>query len=271
MSHPPAQCAVRTLRALEVLAFTPTTAPKLAAVLGVHPRTARRLLGQLLHDGWLSYCEQSPRVYAPTLRLVALASQIGARAPLATLTASAVEQLHAATGMDATLAIPAYNATVCLAHCAGARATQPPLDATPPAHCTAPGKVLMAHRDAWRRAILGRPLDGCTPRSVTDPDALERELEIIRQVGYASEDGEHVDGRRQLAAPVTGPDGETLAAITVAGHDAVAPGPVLDTLRDAARCASEALVSGAERYPLRRAIVYRLLASYGLAPVDAYL
>jgi DNA-binding IclR family transcriptional regulator len=51
MSESPAQFSVRTLRALEVLTFTPTTAPQVAEALGVHPRTARRLLSQLQRAG----------------------------------------------------------------------------------------------------------------------------------------------------------------------------------------------------------------------------
>ena len=67
MSQSPAQFAVRTMRALEILTFAPTTAPRVAEALGVHSRTARRLLSQLQRDGWLSYNPRSPHVYAPTL------------------------------------------------------------------------------------------------------------------------------------------------------------------------------------------------------------
>ena len=45
-------------------------------------------------------------VYAPTLRFIALAAEIGARAPLTTMTSSALERLHAATGRPAMLTIP---------------------------------------------------------------------------------------------------------------------------------------------------------------------
>jgi DNA-binding IclR family transcriptional regulator len=241
----------------------------------VHPRTARRLLSQLQRDGWLSYSTQSPRVYAPTLRFVALAAHIGARAPLATLSAPAVERLHADTGLEASLAVPAYRGTVCIVRCCGDSAVQPPLGEAPPAHCTAPGKALLAHREPWCRGVLGAPLPRCTERSVTEPNALERGLAHVRIHGYAVEDGEHVAGLRRLAAPVAGPGGEVLAAIAVAGYDARTPVELRDELpgrvRTAARTASEALTAGASEYPLHRALVYRLLASYGLAPVDAYV
>lgn len=237
----------------------------------MHPRTARRLLSQLQRDGWLFYNPRPPHVYAPTLRMVALAAHIGARAPLATVTAPAVEQLHADTGLDALLAIPSYDATVCLVRCCGELAARPPLGDVTPAHCTATGKVLMAHRDAWRHSILAAPLAPCTDRSLTDPLALERELTRVRLDGYATEDGEHLDGVRQLAAPVTGPGGEALAAIAIAIHDSRALDELAPQVRHAARTASEALAGAAKRYPLHRGVVYRLLESYGLAPVNANL
>jgi DNA-binding IclR family transcriptional regulator len=275
VSRSPAQFAIRTMRALEVLAVAPATAPKVAQALGVHPRTARRVLNQLQRDGWLSYSTQTPRVYAPTLRVVALAGLIGARAPLATLTTAAVEELHAASDLDACLAIPGYGATVSIVRCAGGPATQPPLASVAPAHCTATGKVLMAHRDSWRRSILDAPLARCTDRTVTDPCTLDRELAQVRMNGYAVENGEHRDGVVQFAAPVKGPRGEVLAAIAVAlSGEAASPALLeraVELVKRAADAASAALAAGAEQYPLHRGLGYRLFASYGLALVDAYL
>jgi DNA-binding IclR family transcriptional regulator len=191
------------------------------------------------------------------------------------LSAPAVERLHADTGLEASLGVPAYHGTLCVVRCCGDSAVQPPLGGTPPAHCTAPRTALLAHRESWCRAVLGAPLPRCTERSVTEPNALERELAQVRIHGYAVEEGEHVNGLRRLAAPVAGPGGEVLAAIAVAGYDACASVEPRDELpgrvRSTARTASEALAAGASEYPLHRGIVYRLLASYGLAPVDAYV
>jgi DNA-binding IclR family transcriptional regulator len=138
ISQSPAQFAIRTLRALEVLAFTPTTASGIADALCNHPRRARRLLSQLERDGWLSYRQgETEPVYAPTLRFVALAAEIGARAPLTTMTSSALERLHAATGRPAMLTIPGYRGIVCVERCVGAHGAQPAAPAIAPAHCTA--------------------------------------------------------------------------------------------------------------------------------------
>jgi DNA-binding IclR family transcriptional regulator len=271
MSQSPAQFAVRTLRALEVLAFAPASAPQVADALGVHPRTARRLLSQLRRDGWLYYNPRPPQLYAPTLRLVALAAQIGAHAPLAEATAPAVERLHVDTGLDALVAIPSYAGTVSIVRSRGDRAIQPPLGEVRPAHCTAFGKALMAHRAPWRQSILAAPLTRCTARTITDPRELERELATVRRQGFATEDGEHADGARQLAAVITIPSGEAVAAIGVAIHDQRPFDEVAPHVKRAAREASQALAAAAMHLPLHRGIPYRLLTTYGLAPADANL
>jgi IclR family acetate operon transcriptional repressor len=272
MSQSPAQFAIRTLRAIEVLAFNASTASELADALLVHPRAARRLLSQLQRDGWLSYTKgPGERVYAPTLRFVALAAQIGARAPLVTVAEPALQQLYATTGHPAALAIAGYDATICVVRCVASYATQAMVPMVAPVHCTALGKVLLAHRDAWRRTVLGRPLQRCTERTMTDPGALDAELSRVRHAGYAVEDGEHIDDFRALAAPVAGPNGPVLAAIAITVWDRGSLDEHIDEVCAAADVVSEAVGAAVERYALEPRIVYRLLASYGLDPVDAYL
>jgi len=77
--------AERVLRALEVIALRPSTAPAVADVIGVHPRTARRILRTLAKE---RYVEQRPRcgrrthAYEPTVRLLAMAAQLASRLEL---------------------------------------------------------------------------------------------------------------------------------------------------------------------------------------------
>jgi len=270
MSQSPAQFAIRTLRALEVLAFTPTTASEIAEALLIHPRRARRLLSQLQRDGWLSYRRGlNERIYAPTLRFVALAAEIGPRAPLTTITSPALERLHGSTGRPAMLTIPGYGGTVCVARCVDGHGAEPAVAAVAPAHCTAAGKVLLAYREDWRRSVLATPLERCTERTVTDPTVLEDGLKTVRYHGYARQDEEHLDGLRGVAAPVIGPGGPVLAAISVVAPELLERD--VEEVRAAARQASDAIGAGVERYALEPPIVYRMLASYGLNPVDAYL
>jgi DNA-binding IclR family transcriptional regulator len=76
---PPARAyyATRTVRALELAAAGPLTAPALAAELRVDARTARRLLGRLAADGMLRRLDGRARRYVAGPRLLALARALG--------------------------------------------------------------------------------------------------------------------------------------------------------------------------------------------------
>jgi hypothetical protein len=101
---PEAWYVTRTMRALELLAFQPLSAPQLAASLETHPRTARRLLTRLHEEGYLALSGDARRLYTPTLRVVALAAQIVERSPLARRAMPYVARLHEQTGAAVHLA-----------------------------------------------------------------------------------------------------------------------------------------------------------------------
>jgi DNA-binding IclR family transcriptional regulator len=66
-------------------------------------------------------------------------------------------------------------------------------------------------------AILSRPLLRMTPKTITDPDALRRELAEIRQQGYAVA-GETLEiGLVVVGAAVRNHDGKVIAAISLGG------------------------------------------------------
>ncbi|HWK28561.1 MAG TPA: IclR family transcriptional regulator [Solirubrobacter sp.] len=205
----------RTMQAMEVLAFQPSSAAQLAEALQIHPRTARRLLARLVADGWVSRSEGRRRDYAPTMRLVALAAQLAERSPLTRAATPAVTELFEQTGGVVHLAIPSYTSALCLVHRAGSEEARPHLRELVPAHATASGKVLLAYRDAWRESVLDVLLEPVTAHTVTDPERLRREVAEIRERGYALEREEYAEGLGSVAAPVRDPAGEVPAALAL--------------------------------------------------------
>jgi len=228
----------RTLQAIELLSFQPASAPQLAGALRIHPRTARRLLNRLVADGWLTRSPGRERTYAPTMRIVALAAQLAEGATLPRLATPVVERLHAETGAAAHLAVPCYRSVLCLVHRGGDRDLPPGLRELVPCHATAAGKALLAHRDAWRASVLARPLGARTAATIVEPQRLEAELGVVRERGYAIEDGEHVPHVRGVAAVVLDHAGEAVAAVAVTG-------PVDDLPQDALAGLGRALAAGA--------------------------
>jgi DNA-binding IclR family transcriptional regulator len=82
-----------------------------------------------------------------------------------------------------------------------------------PLHCTSSGKVLLAHVDRRVHPALRR----FTPRTVTDPNALETELAEVRATGVARACEEYEVGLNAVAAPVRDRFGVVVAAVSVSG------------------------------------------------------
>lgn len=88
-----------------------------------------------------------------------------------------------------------------------------------PMHCTAIGKVLLAHTDTrTRAAVLAGPLPRRTPHTIVAPGLLEQQLTRVLETGIAYEREESTLGLLCVAAPVLDADGHTaVAAISVTG------------------------------------------------------
>lgn len=83
-----------------------------------------------------------------------------------------------------------------------------------PFHCSAQGKVFLAHGVA--KLPAGR-LERRTDRTVTSRTVLDRELAEIRERGYAVADSELEPGLVAVAAPVRSAAGTVVASISVSG------------------------------------------------------
>lgn len=86
-----------------------------------------------------------------------------------------------------------------------------------PAHCSGVGKVLLSDlpEEALESFIRQRGLPRFTPNTITDPEALKRELAGVRRQGFAVDNEEIETGLKCVSAPVRDPAGRTLAAISI--------------------------------------------------------
>ncbi len=114
--------------------------------------------------------------------------------------------------------------------------------ATVPAHCSANGKMLLAHLDSHRLAALldANELAAHGPNTITDRDALLDELARIRERGYAVDDMEFGPDIRAVGAPIRDHSGHVIAGVAVA-----APSTRLSL--DGAHALAPAVVATADR------------------------
>lgn len=113
-----------------------------------------------------------------------------------------------------------------------------------PAYCTSLGRAILAHRPpAEIEAYLDRtPLERRTPFTVTDRRQLLRELDAVRERGYAAVNEELELGLRSIAVPVRREDGSVQIAINVGTQAArVEAAEMAERFLPPLRAASEAL------------------------------
>ena len=89
-------------------------------------------------------------------------------------------------------------------------------------HCTAIGKLLLAHLPERQLDIMlnNMSFERFTPNTITDPAAMRTECEQIRQQGFAENTGEDLQGLVALAVPILDGQGNVVAGIAVHAPEA---------------------------------------------------
>jgi IclR family KDG regulon transcriptional repressor len=83
-------------------------------------------------------------------------------------------------------------------------------------HCTALGKTILAHLESSKAsyALEKSGMARSTGRTITDPSVLEKQLQTIRDQGYAVDSDECLEGVSCLGCPVCDCEGEVVGAIS---------------------------------------------------------
>lgn len=216
MSATPGSQAVdraAALLALVVESPTPRTFTSLVAELGLAKSTTSRLLQALERNRLVR------RDRTGSYRAGALFAVYAARHPgddLVGLVRPTLERLGQVTGETVNVAVPdgtsvAQVDQVDSRYLLGATNW---VGVDVPGHCTALGKVFYAFGALPTPA--GR-LARRTARTLTSAAALARDLEEVRRLDYAVAWEELEPGLVAVAAPVRGPGGSIVAAISVSG------------------------------------------------------
>jgi len=187
--------------------------------------TVHRLLRELVELSALAY-DESTRRYRGGLLLAGLGASVMQNYDVRRVVRPQLEALQAATGSVATLGIRngEHGVYVDKIEPAGfVIRLHSEIGKSFPLHCTAMGKVLLAHSDAATISkMTRRNLKAYTANTITDGKRLRDELEAVSRQGYAVDNEEITRGLVCLAAPIYGIDGNVEAAIscTVSSFDA---------------------------------------------------
>jgi IclR family transcriptional regulator, KDG regulon repressor len=193
---------------------------ELSKRVGLHNSTAFHLVKTMVSLGYLRQMKDSKR-YRIGRPLFALAAGALDETEMVSLATPVLEDLSRETGESSHFSVRMGDAVVVLARTAGPGAFQfaDRAGVVRPAHCTALGKVMLASlRPEQRDRYLERAeLKSFTPRSITDADALRREIEEIGRSGVAFDDGEFDAEVRCVAVPVRDFTGHVVGALGISG------------------------------------------------------
>jgi IclR family transcriptional regulator, acetate operon repressor len=117
---------------------------------------------------------------------------------------------------------------------------------TSPLHAAASGKLLLLNFPAeQRRDLLGpAPYLQYTPHTITDAEAVERDLALTAERGYAVSLNENFKGISAVGAPINVTPQRTVGAITFAGPSAHFTSDTVPEMGTAARQAADLLALG---------------------------
>lgn len=208
------QAVERTLDLLEALADPPSPkgVSELASRTHLPQATIHRLLGTLAERG---YVRQDPdtRRYGLGGRVLRLAA--GAEELLGAWLRPYLSELVTVSGETANLAVLEYGWVVYVAQVPSPHRMRmfTEVGNRVPAHSTAVGKVLLAHRprSAVEQLIAKQGLPARTRFTLTDAERFLAELDTVLTRGYAVDSEEEELGVRCIAVPVYGMAGGALA------------------------------------------------------------
>ena len=216
------QSVDRALILLDLLTKAPgsMTLGDLSQTANLPKSTTHRLLQTLIQHNLVHQDEETGK-FSPGLKVFEMAYRVLNRMELRTEALPVMERLNRETNFTVHLAILSDGEVVYIEKKEADRPIRmySAVGKRVPAHCTALGKVLLAHltQEKLRRVVENKGLPRYTDNTITTWSELLDHLGTVRTQGYALDDGEHEEMIRCVAAPVRDHRGKVVGAISLTG------------------------------------------------------
>ena len=199
------------------------TLTDLADKAAMAPSTTHRLLSTLAaHD--LVACDDANQTWSIGIEALRIGMAFQRRNKLLVAGRPAMTDLMEATGETVNMAILDKDSVVFVTQveCEAPIRAFFRIGERRAIHASGIGKALLAHMPSERlEAFLkNRTLVRFTPTTLSEPDALRADLDIIRHRGWAIDDEEANSGMRCVAAAIFNEFGEARAGISLSGPSA---------------------------------------------------
>ena len=217
---PMVQSVDRAIAAMEILARDGWVGvTEISRELDIHKSTVFRLLATLERRGVVEQHVDTQK-YRLGFAVLRFASAVRSSLDLVRAARPTCDRLSRQTDETVNLAVLEERDVVYIhqVNLSTSRVSADWLGSHTPAHCSATGKVLLAHLpDAVADSFLRAPLRRYTPATITDPERLRSDLQTVRNAGYAVASEELEEGLNAVAAPIRGPEGTVVACVSISG------------------------------------------------------
>lgn len=211
---------------------------------GLHPSTAHRILNDLAIGRYVD--RPQPGNYRLGMRLLELGNLVKGRLNVRDAAVVPMRELHKMIQQPVNLSMRQGDEIVYVERAYSERSGMQVVRAIggrAPLHLTSVGKLFLAADDPQRiRAYATRTgLQGHTKNSITQIDALERELFKTRQSGHAVDNEELELGVRCMAAGIYDDQNKLIAGLSISAPSGRMEDLWLPKLKETARQISETL------------------------------
>lgn len=186
--------------------------------LGFHRSTTHTLLKTLTEQNYLIF-DPKTKKYSLGYKLLELAGRITYGRDIRNIAMPVMQELSARIKEDVALNILVEGRRVCIAIAESQSFVRHivPIGKALPLHCSAAGKVLMAHLSPEKTDEILKKygLQKFTPKTITSKNLLLRELNLVKQNGFGESRTEFGADAAAVAFPVINGKGDIVASLSI--------------------------------------------------------
>ena len=214
------QVIERMMHLLDALAEhgAPVNLKQLALQTALHPSTAHRILAVMVDNRLVDRVE--PGTYRLGIRLLELGNLVKTRISVRQVALPYMQKLHQQLGETVNLSVRHADEVVYVERTAASNSMMRVVQiigARAPLHITAVGKIFLSDDgpEKWLHYMQRTGLLKYTQHTLTDGERLARELERIRNQGYALDNEEAEKGVSCIGAGIYNDEGRLVAGLSV--------------------------------------------------------
>lgn len=202
----------------EIAARQPVGVSELARALELPKSSVQRTLKTLHSAAWIQPVGVEMTRWGLTTHMLRIGQRATGELGLRDVAVPVMEELRAQTEESVHLAVPEQDSVVVIERLDSPQSVRTfiPLGMAAPMPASANGKAILATRSPEDvRALLQRGLSSYTAATVTDETLLLAQLEEVRRLGYATNEGEWRADVAAVASAITTDGGRAIAGISV--------------------------------------------------------